>query len=337
MGEAEVGAVSRTVVGRAPRAVGRGELVIQDFQTEMDVCKPGDNIESRPFKVKGNIFVIEVFPNGDREETRGTVVMGLRNWSDKEVTVNMYKVTIGEEIFEGEKNIVFKANNGTGGNGTGRGWDWCTQEECKSVLKNGALVVEAEVVVIGDRITIDTSAETQNKNSNWLLENIYKTKMSNSDFVLVCESEAIPCHKVVLSGASEYFEGLLKPNFKEYKDGCSSLPLKCSAKVGRNFVKFLYTNEIEEAVFDDNIEDFLKLADMLIMERLKQRAEQKMLQLLGLQNMVAFFIADAAFKADKIREAAKKFLQANLAWLLKQKDWGKAFGDLLDEVCGDQQ
>ena len=105
-------------------------------------------------------------------------------------------------------------------------------------------------------------------------------------------------------------------------------------------MKFLYTDEIEETVFDDNIEDFLKLADMLIMERLKQRAEQKMLQLLGLQNMVAFFIAGVAFRAEKIREAAKKFLQANLAWLLKQKDWRKAFGehmDLLDEVCGDQK
>ena len=46
MAEAEFGAVSRTVVGRAPRAVGRGELVIQDFQTEMDLCKPGDCIEA---------------------------------------------------------------------------------------------------------------------------------------------------------------------------------------------------------------------------------------------------------------------------------------------------
>ena len=56
--------------------------------------------------------------------------------------------------------------------------------------------------------------------------------------------------------------------------------------------------------------------------------------------MVAFFIAGASFKAEKIREAAKKFLQANLAWLHRQEDWRKVFGehmDLLDEVCGDQK
>ena len=200
--------------------------------------------------------------------------------------------------------------------------------------------LQRSTLLIGDRITIDRSAASQEKNSNWLLENIYKTGMSDSDIVLMCEGESIPCHRLVLAGASDYFKRLLKPTFKEYEDGCSSLSLQCSGEVGRNIVKFLYTDEIEETVFDDNIEDFLKLANMLIIERLKQRAEQRMLELLDRHNMVAFFIAGACFKAEKIREAAKKFLQLNLAWFHKQEDRRKAFGehtDLLAEVCTDQQ
>ena len=77
---------------------------------------------------------------------------------------------------------------------------------------------------------------------------------------------------------------------------------------------------------------------MLIIERLKQRAEQKMLELLDRTNMAAFFIAGAEYNAGEIRKAAKKFLQANLDWLHKQENWKKAFGekkDLLIEVYSD--
>ena len=109
MAEVEVVSVSRTVVGRGPRAVGRGELVIQDFQTEMDVCKQGDNIESKPFKVKENIFSILVYPNGYDEETNGKVCVMVGNGSNKEVTVDMYQVTIDEDTEEVVNNAVFKA------------------------------------------------------------------------------------------------------------------------------------------------------------------------------------------------------------------------------------
>ena len=151
---------------------------------------------------------------------------------------------------------------------------------------------------------------------------MYRNEISDSDFVLECEGEAIPCHKLVLVSAAK---GLLKPGFKECKEGRSSL--QCSAEVGRNLVKFLYT---DEKVFDDNIEDFLRLGDMLIIERLKQRAEQKMLQLLD--NMVSFFVAGAEFNAGEIRKTAKKLLQANLDWLRKQVSWKKAFDEKKDWI-----
>ena len=173
----------------------------------------------------------------------------------------------------------------------------------------------------------------QQKCSSFVLENMYRQGMSDSDFILECEGEAIPCHKNVLTSAAE---GLLRPNFKEYMEGRSSI--QCSPEVGRNLVKFLYTDETDEKVFDDNIEDFLRLGDMLIIERLKQRAEQKMLELLDRNNMAAFFLAGAEFNAEEIRKTAKKLLQANLDWLHKQQNWKEAFGekkDLLIEVYSD--
>ena len=159
---------------------------------------------------------------------------------------------------------------------------------------------------------------------------LYRNEISDSDFVLECEGEAIPCHKIVLVSAAK---GLLKPGFKECKEGRSSL--QCSAEVGRNLVKFLYTDEMDQNVFDENIEDFMRLGDILIIERLKQRAEQKILELLDRTNMAAFFLAGAEFNAGDIRKTAKKLLQANLDWLHKQENYKEAFGekkDLLIEV-----
>ena len=194
-------------------------------------------------------------------------------------------------------------------------------------------MIKAEVTIIGDRISINSSYVIQQKCSSFVLENMYRHVVTNKDFVLECDDEEIPCHKVVLAHAAE---GVLKSNFKENREGRSYL--KCSAAVGRNLVRFLYTDEIDENVFDVNIEDFLRLSDMLLIERLKQRAEQKMLQLLDLNNMAAFYIAGALFNAEVIRNRAKKLLQANLDWLHKQHNWKEVFGeqnDLLIEVYSD--
>ena len=320
----------KTVLGRGPKAVGSGVLVIQDFETEMNKCKPGDVIESKLFKVKENFFTIRVYPNGYSEAHVGNVSLFVAKRNYKDVAVSKFTVSDGENTRNVEDK-VFKENPVMD---SSWGWNkWHTPDTCCVVLKDGALVVEVEVTIIGDRILIDSSYVIQQKCSSFVLEEMYRNEMSDSDFVLECEGEDIPCHKLVLASAAK---GLLKPNFKEYKEGRSSL--QCSAEVGRNLVKFLYTDEVDEQVFEENIEDFLRLGDMLIIERLKHRAEQKMLELLDRLNMAAFFIAGAEYNAGDIRKTAKELLQANLDWLHKQENWKKAFGekkDLLIEVYSD--
>ena len=74
-------------------------------------------------------------------------------------------------------------------------------------------------------------------------------------------------------------------------------------------------------------------------EELKMYVEVRMLQILERPNMVDFYLIGDAYKAEVIREAAKKFLRSNMAWLREQGDWKKAFGEknmgLLNEVLID--
>ena len=196
--------MSKTVLGRGPKAVGSGVLVINDFQAEMNKWKPGDAMESKPFKVKGILFAVAVWPNGYNEAQVGYVSIMVINKSDKEVTVCKYSIQDGEKSMNVEKDSIFKEK----AQGTSRGFfKWHTHDACKAVLKDGALVVEAEVTIQGDMIYIDSSYMVQQKCSSFVLEKIYRHKMSDSDFVLECEGELIPCHKIVLCSAAE---GLLK-------------------------------------------------------------------------------------------------------------------------------
>ena len=247
--------------------------------------------------------------------------------------MDMVKVDGGGKFLE-MKNKVFSVRKGEKGQ-----WgftSWYTHDAYKSLPDNTDFVVKAEVTIIGDRITMDKTAVPQLRSSSFVLEKIYRCDMPDSDFVLMCEGEAVPCHKLVLANSCEFFEGLLKTHTQEYQEGSSSL--QCSAEVGRKLLKFLYTDEIEETFFNNNIVDFLRLGDMLLINRLKQRAEQRMLQLLNKPNMVAFLIAVADFNAKDIRKEAKKLLQSNMDWFHKQENLKEAFGehkDLLIKVYSD--
>jgi hypothetical protein len=96
-------------------------------------------------------------------------------------------------------------------------------------------------------------------------------------------------HSLVLSGASPYFEGLLKMCWGgQKKDG---IEFDCTAEVGEAFVKFLYTDEIEEVVLDKNLTAFLKIGNFTMMEELKQRVESRMIRLLDRDSMAKFFLA----------------------------------------------
>ena len=51
-------------------------------------------------------------------------------------------------------------------------------------------MVEAEVTIMGDWISIDSSYVIQQKCSSYVLENMYRHGIADSDFVLECQGEA---------------------------------------------------------------------------------------------------------------------------------------------------
>ena len=79
-----------------------------------------------------------------------------------------------------------------------------------------------------------------------------------------------------------------------------------SEEVGRSFVKYLYTGELEENILKEQTLAFLELGQKYDIQELKDLAEQELLEQLDRKNMVEFVFMGDLFSAEKIFEAALK-------------------------------
>ena len=146
-----------------------------------------------------------------------------------------------------------------------------------------------------------------------VLENIYK-KMNDTDFALLCDDETIPCHKIILAGASSVFEAMIgnKKN-KEVVEG--EVDMNISAEVGRAFVEFIYTAKLDKEILAKEAVSFLELGDKYQMPGLKELAEEEMMTQLSRENMVKLLAISDLYRAKELREAAVKFTKLNMAWI----------------------
>merc|ERR1719219_1669512 len=190
--------------------------------------------------------------------------------------------------------------------------------DCAEAYKDKDFVVTAKLEIPGDLVKVvggqsDPAPKRQKLN---VLENVYN-KMSRPDFTLVFEGEEIPCHKIILAAASPVFEAMVENKHREAIENRADI--KFSPEVGRAFVQFIYTREVQEDLLKEHTLAFLALGDLYDMQELKDMAETKLLSQLVKENMVEMIFIGELFKADNIYEAALKMTKANMTWLRDQE------------------
>ena len=62
------------------------------------------------------------------------------------------------------------------------------------------------------------------------------------------------------------------------------------------FVRYIYLEEIEKGILQEEVVAFLELGEKYEVGKLKELAEEKMLQLLERETMMKFFIAGDLFR-----------------------------------------
>ena len=124
-------------------------------------------------------------------------------------------------------------------------------------------------------------------------------------------------YKVVLAAASPVFEAMVENEHKEGLEGKANIAIP--EQIGRAFLRFIYTGEMNENLLKEHAPAFLELGEKYQMEELKEVAEKEMLEQLDKQNMVKFLSVGDFFNAGDLREAALNLTRANLKWLRSQK------------------
>ena len=61
-------------------------------------------------------------------------------------------------------------------------------------------------------------------------------------------------------------------------------------------IRYIYLEEMEEDILQEEVVAFLELGEQYQVEKLKELAEEKMLQLLDKENMVKFLVAGDLFR-----------------------------------------
>jgi len=169
---------------------------------------------------------------------------------------------------------------------------------------------------------------------------IFET-MSNPDFAIICDGVRIKCHQIFLTNSSKVFAEIIEADQKDTNEteekevNKCAVDIPCSASVGENMLRFIYTGELDPKALENDAEVFLKLGNLYEMEALKDLAERKMMDNLSTDNMVKFFLVGDQYKAEGLRMKAKDLIKCNIKMLKKKEGWKDQFGsnkDILIEI-----
>ena len=80
----------------------------------------------------------------------------------------------------------------------------------------------------------------------------------------------------------------------------SKANIKLSAEVGRAFVRYIYTGELEQDVLKENAPAFLNMGEMYNLEEMKEKAEKELLSQLEKENMVDMISLGEVYRAEDI-------------------------------------
>ena len=295
-----------TVFAKTSAVQATAKLVIKDFVEVMTTSKPGEKYNSDTFMVGDIPMAISVNPNGDTENKKGNVSVFLCNQSDAAFTVKcQFSADMKKKSFDRE----VKAKQILGFP------KFLSHDECTDVYKEKDFVLTVNVEMPGKDLKIVGNETVSLPKKYCVCKNLFE-KMEGSDFSIVCNGVGIPCHKHVLSAASPVFAAMVKNQHLEAIESKANIGI--SEEVGRAFVKFLYTGELEDGVLKEAAVFFLELGNKYDVPELKDLAESELLQQLDKKNMVELVSIGDLHNANKIFEAALKMTKSNMAWLRNQ-------------------
>ena len=145
--------------------------------------------------------------------------------------------------------------------------------------------------------------------------------VKNSDVLILAENQEFKCHKNILSARSDVFKNTFAHNTLENQT--NTIVVKESpAKAVEDMLKHIYTGELPDDPKDLTI-DLLNIADMYLLDSLKEACVDNLLDNLDVSSCISTFIlADLYFPdGGKLRDKVVMFMKCKVDQLVEMKDW----------------
>eukprot|EP00095_Tigriopus_kingsejongensis_P009255 snap_masked-scaffold922_size80897-processed-gene-0.3 protein:Tk09255 transcript:snap_masked-scaffold922_size80897-processed-gene-0.3-mRNA-1 annotation:"hypothetical protein LOTGIDRAFT_232540" len=130
--------------------------------------------------------------------------------------------------------------------------------------------------------------------------------MEHSDFVFQCKEKEFACHKFILASRSDVFRAMFSHDVKEVQQKRIVLD-DASPEVVEEFIKFLYTDAIEDTTFQ-TVSQLLPLAEKYNVQRLRILCCKYLLKVVTITNVADIGILGQIYNVDLLKQKATEYI-----------------------------
>ena len=220
-------------------------------------------------------------------------------------------------------------------------------------LPNDKLTVGCEITLYGTRKTLSgckylagakkiepVTTETCQQELSQDFQNLFLDK-DLADVEIICGDKSLPCHTIVLSARSPVFRAMFKADMTEKKKGKVEIQ-GFSSDVIQNMLHFIYTGLLSTTELDETeAADLLGAADQYQLDLLKRVCENKLCEILNVDNCLRLLAIADMHHADRLKALGMELVVKNMSTIVMKssEDWKKCIKnhpDLVLEITEEQ-
>ncbi len=141
------------------------------------------------------------------------------------------------------------------------------------------------------------------------------------DLKLICQGETIKSHKLILSARSRVFRMILSNNSKEAQTGVIEIEDSDPSTL-KEFVKFMYSEELNQIDCINSLEALLHLADKYDVDTLTKTCSQRLLSKMNMDNACDILRLARKYRLD-LEEIAKEYVAEQAKDIIKTDSWNE--------------
>ena len=136
------------------------------------------------------------------------------------------------------------------------------------------------------------------------------------------ENPSRATNKVILATHSDVFQNIIDRKEHDGQELKVEIPKCADVGVAGKFVKFFYTEKLENDFLEANLVLLLYLSDFFNVKDLHETVEEKMVSKLSRETVKDFLVAGHKYHGEKVKENAMKFLAENKGvWKENKEEW----------------